>query len=384
MKKIKLLQMITKLDLGGAQLSTLELIKGLDKDIYEVYLITSDKGILINDIILISKIKLHLLPSLRRESNILYDIKALFDIYNFIRLQNIDIVHTHSSKAGILGRWAAKLAGVRVIIHTVHGWGFHEYQNKIKKYFYIFLEKITAIITDQIITVTEHDISKGLNYGVGNKHKYNLIRYGINKNRFSISNNGSFREKMGVDNGCFVVGMIACFKPQKSPLDFVFSAARVAKYISDVKFVMVGDGQLKDKVVALIERLNLKNKFVLLGWQRKIPEIISSFDVLVLTSLWEGLPIVFLEAMAGRKPIVATNIDGNSEVVDDGVNGFLVNPRDSYVLADRIIYLFKNRNLSLQMGEKGRSFLNKEYELKHMISRIDSFYLSCLKQEGDI
>ena len=381
MRKIKLLQVITKLELGGAQLSTLDLVRSLDKDIYEIYLITSNSGILISEALSISKIKLYLLSSLKREINILYDLKSLFELYRFIKKQKIDVVHTHSSKAGVLGRWAARLAGVKIIIHTVHGWGFHEYQNKIKKMLFIFLEKITALITDQIIAVTSHDINKGVSFGIG-RDKYSLISYGIDKDRFNCGYNGVFRKEIGIDNSCFVVGMTACFKPQKNPLDFIFSAARITKHVSNVKFIMVGDGQMRNKIVALIEKLKLKEKFILLGWQRNIPEIISSFDVLVLSSLWEGLPIVFLEAMASRKPIVATDIDGNSEFVKDGVNGYLVKPRDSYALADRIIYLSKNRSLAQQMGERGKVILNQNFDLNRMINNIHALYLLFLEQKG--
>ena len=382
MKKIKLLQIITKLELGGAQLSTLDLIRGLDKNSYEIYLVTSNKGILIDDVKSMPQIRLYLLGSLKRKVHLIYDLKALFKLYRFIKKHKFDIVHTHSSKAGILGRWAAKFAGVAVIIHTVHGWEFHEHQNKIKNWIFIFLEKITTIITDQIIAVSNYDINKGISFKIGNRDKFNLIYYGIDKDKFNGRHNGTFRKKIGLDSSCFVVGMIACFKPQKSPLDFIFSASRITKYISNVKFVMAGDGQLRNKIVALIERLNLKDKFIILGWQRNIPELISSFDVLVLTSLWEGMPLVFLEAMACGKPIVATNINGNREVIKDGINGFLVKPRDSYVLAEKVIYLFKNRNLLYAIGERGRAILNNNFELEHMIKCTHALYSLSLKKKG--
>ncbi|MFC1709621.1 glycosyltransferase family 4 protein [Candidatus Omnitrophota bacterium] len=381
MEKIKILQIITKLELGGAQLSTLELIKGLDKNIYDVYLISSSEGILIDDALAIPNLNTHWLKSLEREVNIFYDLKTLLEIYRFIKSNKIDVVHTHSSKAGILGRWAAKLASVKLVVHTVHGWSFHGYQNRIVESFYMFLERVTAKITDKFIAVTRYDISKGLDNGIGVESKYSLIRYGIEKERFGASNNGSFRKKVGIENGCFVVGMIACFKPQKSPLDFVSSAAEVARRIPGVKFVMVGDGRLRGDILKSIEKFDLRERFMLLGWQRNIPEIMSVFDVLVSTSLWEGLPIVYLEAMASRKPIIATDIGGNSEVVQDGVNGFLVGPKDPYALIDRIVALSKDRSLTKRMGDEGRGALSAEYELRSMVGSINNLYLSGLKHQ---
>lgn len=381
MKKINLLLIITKLELGGAQLSTLELIKGLDKNFYNIYFISGNDGILIQDALDVPNIKIHLLPSLKRETGIITDLRSLFAIYRFIKSKKIDIVHTHSSKAGILGRWAAKFARIKSIIHTVHGWEFHNFQNKIRKSFYIFLERVTAKITNQIIVVTEHDLAKGLLYGIGTREKYKLVSYGIRKDKFSISHNGSFRKKLGIDDSCFLVGMVACFKPQKSPLDFVLIAELVVRHISNVKFIMIGDGQLKSEINALVEKFKLGDKILLLGWQRNIPEIMSSFNVLALTSLWEGLPIVFLEAMASSKPIIANDISGNREIIKDGINGFLVNPKDSLAFAEKIIQLSKNRKLAQQMGERGNAILNNNFDVKQMVKRIHNVYSLELKEK---
>lgn len=382
MRKIKLLQIITKLELGGAQLSTLDLIKELDRDSYDIYLISSDEGILINDALSVPDLRVNLISTLKGEINIFNDIKCLFFIYKFIKKNNIEIVHTHSSKAGIIGRWAAKLAGVKVIIHTVHGWEFHKFQNKIKRSFYVFLERITAMITDKIISVTNYDISKGLKNKIGSTNKYNLVRYGIRKEEFGLSGNGLIKKNWGIENGSFVVGMIGCFKPQKSPLDFIRLAEKAFKQFVDIKFIMVGDGELKEKAIALTEKLNLQNKFLFLGWQRNIPEILSSFDVLVLTSLWEGLPLVFLEAMASSKPIIANDISGNREIIENGVNGFLVKPRDCNALAERVIQLAQNRNLARQMGSQGNAIFNSDFNLQQMVERVQGVYSLALEEKG--
>jgi glycosyltransferase involved in cell wall biosynthesis len=382
MAKINLLQIITKLELGGAQLSTLDLIKSLDSNIYNAHLITGAEGILMGEALAIPNLKVRIIPSLIREISFLRDIRALIGIYSFIKSHKIDIVHTHSSKAGILGRWAAKLAGVKFIVHTIHGWEFHSYQSKLRKTFYILLERMAAMITDQFIAVTEHDINEGLQNRIGTLHKYRLVRYGIRKEKFDTGSNGSLRKKLGLDKDDFLVGMIACFKQQKSPQDFVLAAEKVAQHVPRAKFVMVGDGQLKGRVSELVEKLSLKNKFLLLGWQRDIPQIMSSLDVLVLTSLWEGLPIVFLEAMASGKPIVANDISGNREIVKDGINGFLVSSRDTFALADRIIQLSKDRNLAQEMGERGKGALNNYFNLEHMVALTCDIYSLGLKQKG--
>ena len=372
--KVNLLQIITKLELGGAQLSTLDLIKGLDSDIYNTYLISGTEGILVEDALAIPKLKVCLIPYLRRQINIFLDIRALLSIYSFIKSNKIDIVHTHSSKAGILGRCAAKLAGAKLIVHTVHGWGFHNYQNSLRRIFYIILERIVANFTDRIIAVTEYDIAKGLQNRIGNKDKYRLIRYGIRKDKFNTGSNGSFRAKLGLDKDDFLVGMVACFKQQKSPQDFILAAKNVAELVPRAKFIMVGDGDLKGRASELIKQLSLEDKFLLLGWQRDIPQIMPCLDILVLTSLWEGLPIVFLEAMACAKPIVAHDISGNREIVKDDINGFLVKPKDHWALADRIIRLYKDRGLLRQMGIKGRAVLDDNFDFEHMLALTSEIY----------
>lgn len=382
MPKIKLYEVITKLELGGAQLSTLELIQSLDKEVYDISLLTAPGGELLPEAAALKGVKVVAIPSLRRKINLFLDCKTLFLMYRLFKKEKPHIVHTHSSKAGILGRWAARLAGVKSILHTVHGWEFHQYQNKLKRWFYISIEKITAPFTDYFIAVTHHDIEKGLSCGIGSEHQYQLIRYGIDKKKFSVHGNGSLRKQYGIGDTCFVVGMVACFKPQKAPLDFVFSAARAAQKIPDVKFVMVGDGCMRARITRLIHRLGVADKFMLLGWRRDIPSLLSSFDVVSLSSLWEGLPIVFLEAMASGKPIVATDICGNAELVKDNRNGFLVAPNNHESFSECIIRLYRDKALARQMGHAGRVSLNGEFDVAHMVSNTDALYRASVREKG--
>lgn len=374
MGKTKILYVITQFDLGGAQHSLLSLLSILSKDKYEIFLSCAKTGILLDDVLHVPDIKVKLFSSLRREINPLYDLKALIDLYYVIKNNRIDIVHTHSSKAGILGRWAAKLAGVPVIIHTVHGWEFYRGQNPILRSFYVFLERMTAGITDKFIAVSDYDIEEGLRERIGARQKYALVRYGIRRGDFSAA------DKAGASAA---VGMIACFKPQKSPQDLIRAAALVTQQFPSVKFMLAGDGVLRNEIERLINELNLTRNVILLGWRRDIAQLLSLFDILVLTSRWEGLPIVFLEAMAAGKPVIATSVCGNSEIIKDGKNGFLVPPGDYKALSEKIALLLKDKKLRENMGRQGFEMLNEPFEVSHMVNWIEQVYNAvCRKEAG--
>ncbi|GAH03767.1 unnamed protein product, partial [marine sediment metagenome] len=217
LRKLNILHIITKLELGGAQKSTLHIIDLLNKDRYNLSLISSNAGILIPEARSIPQIDLSLLSILKRAVDPVKDFFALVSLIKLIKRKKFDIVHTHSSKAGILGRWAAKLAGVPVVLHSVHGWGFHHRQNPLTRRLFIYLERITAKITNRLIAVSQSDIKGGLNARIGTEDKYTLLRYGISLQKFigCQADIKKKKEELGIKTDSPIVGMVACFKPQK-------------------------------------------------------------------------------------------------------------------------------------------------------------------------
>ena len=381
--KTKLLHIITRLDLGGAQKNVLSIIKNLPQEKYEIFLISAKDGLLVEDALDISHAQIRLLSFLRREINPLYDIIAFFKLYCYIKKNKIQIVHTHSSKAGVLGRWAAWLAWTPFIIHTIHGWEFHEFQNRLINWLFILLERITAFITDRLIAVCNSDIQKGLKNKIGGKEKYVLIPYGIDAEelfRATLNKDGK-RGEFGIAEDVPLVGLIACFKPQKAILDFIHAASLVVDALPNTRFLLVGDGILKRKIEKLIGKLGLKQSFLLLGWRRDVPQIMPILDVLVLSSLWEGLPVTFLEAMAQARPVVATSVGGIPEIIKDGINGFLVAPKDTQSMAQRIIFLLRNRDLARNMGRESNRMLARVFQTNYMIGQIDNLYANALMEQ---
>jgi glycosyltransferase involved in cell wall biosynthesis len=240
-----------------------------------------------------------------------------------------------------LGRWAAKLARAKVILHTVHGWSFNDYQPQIARLFFIWLEKLAAQFTDRLIVVSDSDRQKGLDNKIGEGNKYSLIRYGIDYNEFNTQAQ-NIRKELGIDAEDLVVGMVACLKPQKCPQDFIKLASLIKPGFPYVKFLLVGDGILRRDIESLINRFNLQARVILTGWRNDISRILSVIDIFVLTSLWEGLPIAVLEAMASGKPVVSTDTPGVEEVIVEGNSGFLVAPHDIRQMAERLAVLLKN------------------------------------------
>jgi glycosyltransferase involved in cell wall biosynthesis len=380
MQRVNLLYVITKLELGGAQKQLLGLISHLDKKRYNPSLISAQQGFLVHRVSSIKELKFVKSQFLERSVKPIKDFLALFQIYSFIKKNNIDIVHTHSSKAGILGRWAAKLAGVKIIIHTVHGWSFNEYQNPFWRRIIIWLERLTALIIDKLIVVSYHDLKKGLENHIGNKEKYRLIRYGIDYIEFSNRVEG-LRETLGISAQDLLIGMIACFKPQKSPQDFIKLAYLVSKAIPHTKFLLVGDGILRRQIERLISEYNLEQQVILTGWREDILRILSAIDIFVLTSLWEGLPISVLEAMAASRPVVVTNTGGITEIIAEGKNGFLVSQGDINKLAERVIELLKDNILRNQIGQNARNSLGYDFTLENMVRHAENLYQDLIKQK---
>ena len=378
MQKANVLYVITKLELGGAQKQLLSLIRHLDRVRFSPFLFTAKDGLLVSEAEQIEGLTLIKSESLGRSINLWRDLLAIIEICRCIKKNKITIVHTHSSKAGILGRLAAKLSGAKVILHTVHGWPFHDYQPGIIRKLFLGLERFAAKFTDKIIVVSGYDKEKGIANRVTAKDGYVLIHYGIVYADFT-GDLRDVRKELEISPDDLVVTNISCFKPQKSPLDFIRLAALIAPLFSQIKFLLVGDGVLRVKVERLIKKLNLEKQVVLTGWRRDIPEILAASDVLVLNSRWEGLPVVVLEALSSGCPVVATATGGVAEVVLEGRTGFLIKPGDIFRMQERLSVLLKSADLRKEMGENGRESLGSNFSLEEMVRNHQDLYADCLK-----
>lgn len=380
MHKIKVAHIITQLELGGAQRNTLYTVTHLDSQKYECYLVCGKGGILDEEARGALGDRVLFVDSLVREINPFRDVASILKVYRLCREYKFDIVHTHSSKAGIVGRWAAYFAGVKKIIHTFHGFGFNDEQKCWTRWLFIFLEKITARITHKLIVVSRENITKGLNYRVGEEEQYLVIHSGIKVEDYETGKTDVRREKesLGIQTDTLVVGMVACFKPQKAPLDFVRVAAAVKKEMPQVRFILAGDGELRPDIERLRQELHIEKELILPGWRNDLPKIISLFDVFVLTSLWEGLPRAILEAFVAKKPVVATPADGTKEVVKDNETGFLVNFHDINGFAEKIMFLLRNPEEGKRLSTTARTLVQGSFHIDTMVDEIDGLYRTLL------
>ncbi len=378
MKK-RIVHIITKLELGGAQQNTLYTCKKLNQDKYEVFLMSGPEGYLIKEALNIEHVKFIPVPSMERPLSPIKDFKALLEIRKELKKIKPHLVHTHSSKAGILGRWGAWLAGVPVIIHSIHGFAFHPFMNRIKRSIYIRAEKLTAQITTKFIAVARSNINKGINNGIFKEGRCQIIRSGIDIALFRDATTDRKKKllELGIEDTKKIVCMVACLKPQKAPLDFVKVARFVKEDHPDAQFLLVGDGELRPDVEEAVSSYGLKDSFYLPGWREDIPEILKSVDIFVLTSLWEGLPRVFAQAIAAGLPVVGTEVDGANEIIHDTIDGFLLSPGDIRGFADTIIQLLDNPAMREEMGKAGQDYIG-EFDIDIMVKKQEQLYDSLL------
>ncbi len=388
-RKIRVLFVITGLASGGATNVVLDLASHFNNHPdFDVQLLTGPIPPGRTDVTYLAHelgINTRIIRSLINHINPIVNLKAVADIRRIMVQGNYDIVHTHSSVAGVIGRIAAFSAGVPVVLHHVHGWGLHARKSNLIQRLYVNLERLCAGFTNQLIVVSRPDIQKGLAHRIGREEKYTLIYNGIDLERFRQPlNDKQMHKKLGLDPDCKHVGMIGRLDGQKNPLDFIRAAGTVVSRYPKVQFLIVGDGYLRPECERIIDELNLRGKFFLLGYRNDVPRIISMLTITAMSSLWEGLPIAFLESMSAGKPIVANNVDGASDVVIDGETGFLVTPHQPSEMAERILYLLNNENLCSEMGQVALKRSNY-FSRQRMVAQLESLYkeLHSAAQGGD-
>ncbi len=368
---------ITKLELGGAQQNTLYTLKHLDKNLTG-FLISGPGGLLDKDAIEAPGYRTSFCPFLVRKINPFFDLLTFFWLFFYLLVLKPRIVHTHSSKAGILGRWAAYFSGVPRIVHTFHGFGFTPLHSPPVRKIFIETERLTAKISQKLIAVSHANVEKALKLFIGKRTKYEVIRSGINpeifENRAEIDN---IKKELNIPLNKKIVGNISCFKPQKGLHNYVMSCGRLSLK-GDFVFILVGDGDLKTELKKQVREEGIWEKFYFLGWRNDIPDILAGVDVLLHTAYFEGLPRVLLEAMAAGTPVVATAVDGALDIIEDGSNGFLVEPDNIDRMVEKTYKLLTDDELRKRLGSKYKLSFAPEFNIKNMSQKLNSLYLNLI------
>ena len=377
---------ITKLELGGAQEVALYAVSHLDRTRFRPVLLAGPGGLLTEEARRLPGVETIILPALGRRVHAVSDVLAFLHLVMLLRRLKPAIVHTHSSKAGILGRWAAWCARVPVIVHTVHGFGITPAQPRWMQRLFITLERISGWITAHWITVADVDAGKGRQWGLFDRN-VSTIRPGIDPSPFrrplTPEARRDLREELGIGSGESLIGTVACLKPQKAPEDIIAVARLVCARRPGARFALIGDGELRRPIEALIEEHGLQGKVRLAGWRRDIPCAMKCFDLLLLTSRWEGLPRVMLEAASAGLPIVATRVGGVEEAVVRRDRVRLCDAGDIDGLAAGIEALLSTCREGMGHADGQEHLLPKEFHIEEMVKQYQSLYDRLLSQQRD-
>lgn len=373
-QRLRVLTAITRLELGGAQRVVLHTAATLDRRDFDVGLAWGPGDVLDDEARAIEELTTFEINDLVRRVAPVRDLRALTALRRAIREFRPHVVHTHSSKAGVLGRLAARLEHVPVVIHTVHGFGFTPLQSTVKRAIFFRAEKIAAGWTDHFVAVSQQNLDRGVELGLWRAEQASVIRAGIDLDHFRRGGDGAAtRRELIIPDDIPIVTQIGNFKPQKAPLDFIRAAARVAEKLTDIRFVMVGDGPLRQRAEALAAELGIVDRVVFSGWWHDVPDLLAATTVSVLSSRHEGLPCSVVESLAAGVPVVATAVDGTPEVIRPGVNGELVAPGDPVSLGDAILGILTDEDRRRAMSGSAADGLD-DFDRDRMVRQLEDLY----------
>jgi len=311
----------------------------------------------------------------RREIRPVRDFLAFVELFKLCRRERFDLVNTHTSKGGFLGRLAARLAGVPRVIHTAHGFAYNEASSRVLAMFYAWLERVAGHFCDLVISVNEEERLDAIRRKVIGSDKIVTVLNGIDLDLFKdTQKTEATRRGMGVPEHAVVVGTVGRLAEQKGFAYLIRAIPRVLRSCPQAWFVFAGTGPLEPELRALADEEGIRERCRFLGFREDIPELLACYDLFVLPSLWEGLSITLLEAMAAAKPVVATDIKGTREVITDEVNGLLVPPADPEALADGIVHLIRDRELAQSIGAKARDRIGQHFSQAAMIKNTLRWY----------
>jgi len=379
-KRTKIVRIIARLNIGGPALHVVNLNKGLSSDRFESLLVTGSpnpgEGSMLdyaqeNDVHPLEISQMVGEASLRPR-----DFKALLKLYRILRVERPQIVHTHTAKAGFLGRLAAQMAGVPVIIHTYHGHVLNGYYGPATSWLLKMMERGLARITDRLVAVSELVKEDLIAYRIAPAEKISVIPLGFDLEPFfnCRSLRGQFRSELGLGPDIRLVGILGRIAPIKNHRLFLESAARIVEQDSTVRFVIVGDGILKSEMEGYAQDLHISEQVIFTGWRRDLPRIYADLDVLVVSSNNEGTPVSAIEAMASGCPVVATRVGGLPDIIKEGETGYLVSARQPQPLAGAIVRVIENAQAAEQMGRSGRLSVKEKFSLDRLVSDTEALY----------
>ncbi|MFT5467905.1 MAG: glycosyltransferase involved in cell wall biosynthesis [Verrucomicrobiales bacterium] len=374
----KICQMVVLPHLTGVQRSTMDICKRIDPERFEVHLICQGEGDLSRELEKIGA-RCHFVPELDRPIRLQQDWRALRRIRQICKEQQFDIVHTHSSKTGVLGRISARRAGVGAVVHHVRGFAFHEYSSKLSRFIYSRVEKFAARYCDKVIFVNDEERRMAIENKWIPAEKCITIYNGADLDLYDSKNNAQarvdFRKEHGLDDEEVAIVIGGRFMEQKQSMIVPDIAAALDQQLPDARWriLMAGEGELEEPLRQKIVAREMGHRVELIGWHPNPNELMAGCDVMLLPSLWEGLPRVLIEAQASGLSIVASDIKGNREVVTEQT-GFLCEPKnpDSYVKG--LSVLISEKETRTRMGAAARKRAEETFDIRNTFEKILTLY----------
>jgi glycosyltransferase involved in cell wall biosynthesis len=387
-RRIKILRVLSRLNVGGPAIHVVNLTAGLDPARFDQLLVVGSEspaeGSML-DYALFHGVRPHVISEMVTAFSLTpRDAKALVKLYSLICREKPDIVHTHTTKAGFLGRLAARLAGVSIIIHTYHGHPLHGYYGPVKNWLLRRMERVLGCFADRLVTVSEQVKGELVSYGIAKAEKITVIPLGFDLEPFlnSPKRRGEFRSEMNLSQEIKLVGIVGRIFPIKNHSLFLQSAARISTQEPGVRFVIVGDGVLRPDLERQARDLGIADRVLFTGWRRDLPRIYADLDILVVSSDNEGTPVSAIEAMAAGCPVVATHVGGLPDLIADERTGRLVSPRDPKALANVILELVRNPEAARELGQNAREVVRKRFTETRLIGDMDHLYSQLLEEKA--
>jgi glycosyltransferase involved in cell wall biosynthesis len=377
---VRVLQVIGGSKFGGAVWVVLSYVEALQEHGCEVTVFTSVEPVA--EVFRRAGCEILSSPEMTREINPPRDLVALIKLTKICRKARFDVVHTHTSKGGFIGRAAARLAGVPVVLHTAHGFAFHESSSPVATAVYTRLERLAGRWADRMLTVSDFHRHWAIRHRLAAPERIVTVRNGISHSRLVVTRDRRHvRSELGVEVSDVLLVSLGRLAPQKGLGTLLQALPRLLRRGVRARLVLVGEGPLRHALQEQIAAAELTHSVSFLGFRSDVGDILNASDIVIAPSLWEGLSISVLEAMALGKPIVATNIESNLELLEDGVSGLLVPPNEPERLADAILALALDPDAAFRYGAAARERFELGFTERTMKDALWAVYRPLLEQK---
>jgi len=386
-REIRVFRLFSRLNVGGPAVHVILLTAGLKSRGYSTCLAVGKEspreGNLL-DLAAAKGVECLQLGALGREIRPLADARALWRLWRLIRQQRPHVVHTHTAKAGVLGRIAARLAGVPVVVHTYHGHVLRSYFGPLRTVLFRGLERVLGHASDALVAVSDSVKDDLVALGVADAGKIRVVPLGLELTHLTgVLPRGGLRSPAGVPDGAPLVGIVGRLAPIKDLPTFLAAAAAVRRSVPEARFAIVGDGEERDALEAEAARLGLDGAVHFHGCHRDMAAVYGDLDVVVNCSRNEGTPVALIEALAAGRPVVATRVGGTPDLLAEGTHGVLVPPADPEALAAAICAILRAPEGARARAACGRTYVLRQHSADRLVRDVDALYRQLLRRPAE-